>query len=125
MAFSVETATVALSAQQPAEHPSEPSSQQSHLQFWQVQMPLSQQHPPSGQQLVQAQAFAAFGEIILPRFAPIANPIPTTHKSTSAAASFMFNFSSKDLRTVVCFEALAASCELDALFGNNLHRQVD
>lgn len=107
VAFSVVAVAASLPEQQPAEQLFEPSSQQSQLQFSQVQTPLSQQQPPSWQQLVQAQAFAASGEGLLAKFAPIAIPIPTTHNSTNVAATFMFIYLINDSRTVVYIEALA------------------
>ncbi len=92
VAFPVVAVAAPLPEQQPAEQLLESSSQQSQLQFSQVQTPLSQQQPPSGQQLVQAPAFAASVEGLTAKFAPIAIPIPTTHNSTSVAATFMFNY---------------------------------
>jgi hypothetical protein len=46
-----------LSVQQPAKQPVAPSAQQSHWQSSQEQTPVSQQQPPSGQQVSQAQTF--------------------------------------------------------------------
>jgi hypothetical protein len=90
--FAIETASVALSAQQAAEQPFDPSSQQSHLHSSQVHTPVSQQQWPSEQQLSQAQTFASPGGDVLAKFAPIAIPSPITHINTSVAASFIFSF---------------------------------
>ena len=83
-------AAIALSAQQPAPQDFAPSAQQSHLQSSHVQTPESQQHPPSGQQVSQEQAFeSAVVFEMLAEFAPIAIPSPTTHNNTNVAANFI------------------------------------
>ena len=48
--------------QQAVVHAFAPSAQQSQLQPSQSQVPVSQQHPPSGQQLSQAQNFESTWE---------------------------------------------------------------
>ncbi len=48
--------------QQAAVQACAPSAQQSQLQSSQLQTPVSQQHPPSGQQLSHAQVFASTWE---------------------------------------------------------------
>jgi hypothetical protein len=67
VAFPVVAVAAPLPEQQPAEQLLEPSSQ-------------------------QAPAFAGSVEGLTAKFAPIAIPIPTTHNSTSVAATFMFNY---------------------------------
>jgi hypothetical protein len=57
VAVLVATVLADSSSQHPAEQPVASSAQQSHLQFSQEQTPLSQQHPPSGQQVSHAQTF--------------------------------------------------------------------
>ena len=84
-------AAIALSAQQPALQDFASSAQQSHLQASHVQTLESQQQQPSGQQVSQAQTFEPVVDFeVLPKFAPIAIPSPTTHNNINAAATFIF-----------------------------------
>jgi hypothetical protein len=85
-------ATVALSAQHPAPQDFAPSAQQSHLQSSHEQTPVSQQHPPSGQQVSQEQTFESAVEFEVPKeFAPIATPSPMTHNNINVAINFILN----------------------------------
>jgi hypothetical protein len=80
-----------LLSQQPALQPLESAAQQSHLQSSQVQTPVSQQQPPSGQQVVQAHASEAeFVVRVVVKLAPKAKPTPTNKSKPIAAAIFMF-----------------------------------
>ncbi|MEQ1824665.1 MAG: hypothetical protein ABL921_01920 [Pirellula sp.] len=92
------TVLAALSAQQPAEQPVAPPSQQSHLHSSQEQTPVSQQHPPSGQQVSQAQTFGSAVKFdLFAKFAPIATPRPIKHNNTNDAMIFISFFRVKAL----------------------------
>jgi len=111
-------AAVTLAAQQPARHDFAPSAQQSHLQSSHLQTPESQQHPPSGQQVSQKQAFESAVDFeVLVKFAPIAIPSPTTHNNINVAANFILTSFTYCLGTTVytkAFELLAFKMHLEA-----------
>jgi hypothetical protein len=93
----------ALSEQHPEAHDADPTAQQSHLQSSQAQTPDSQQHPPSGQQLVQEQAAELlFAVLEFEKLAPSAKPTPTNNNIPSAAANFILH--SFENRTLVCLD---------------------
>ncbi len=98
-AFAVVPAS--LSLQQVAAHDSAPVAQQSHSHGAQPQTPVSQQHPPSGQQVGHAQSAVApavgatafseqhVPEVLFDQLAPKANPKPANINKPSAANNFM------------------------------------
>lgn len=109
----------ALSEQHPEAHDADPTAQQSHLQSSQAQTPDSQQHPPSGQQLVHEQAAELlFAVLEFEKLAPSAKPTPTNNNRPSAAANFILL--SFENRTLVCLDSPSV-CLLDAQMVAFLH----